>query len=237
MKIYLYFYTDSVGFPRMEGQSMDVSWPYIIKDILIKKYGAKVYICHRGLGGASVSDINNIFKRDSGYFVGHDNPISFVILNVGIVDAAPRPFTYPLRKLTNIPKIGKVFALLLRYVLKPHRKIFQQIYSYRLTPPKKFNRIFSWMVRRVIERGMIPISIDTPLTPLRIESVSPGLRDSIELYNKIKHESQIEHISCNWVDDSYLVDDGHHFNLKGNAELAGKVCQTIDKYLITELDD
>ncbi len=237
IKIYLYLYTDSVGFPRIDSQSSDVTWPFILADTIEKKYSIKVYVNHRGLGGGLIKDLYNTYKIDSGFFKSNKNSLSFVIFNIGIVDSAPRPFTYPIKKINKIPIVGRLTSDLSRRFLKPHRKILQQIYSYRLTSPRKFERLFSLMVKNVIARDMIPISLDTPLTPLRIEDISPGLRDSIKIYNKLKHKSQINHISCNWVNDSHLVDDGHHFNLKGNSQLAEKVFQIIDKKIKMELEN
>jgi|GEM_PF-1770245 len=226
-KIYLYFYVDSVGFPRLN-QPPDITWPFLLKDLLERNCNVSVYPYMRGLAGARIRDIQRIFKRDASYFKAqNDNSFSFVIYNIGVVDAAPRPFTYPLfhlHKFAKLPLVGRYISLFLSKILHPHRRFFQKIYSFRLTAPETFRERFDQMVSHSHKAGIYPISIDTPLTPVSLEDRSPGLRQSIDLYNSLKHSNTaVLHVPTDWVKDEHYLECGHHFNEAGHQELARRL--------------
>lgn len=58
-KIYLYVYGDSTIFPR-KSQSLEDTWPYLLKDNLEACFCTSVYLAVRGLGGAAISEIDKI---------------------------------------------------------------------------------------------------------------------------------------------------------------------------------
>lgn len=220
--VHLYFYTDSVAFPRIEDQALEQTWPFLLKDKLEAECDVRVYPCLRGQGGATVGEIRSIFLRDIGYFRGQGNDtVSIVIFNTGVVDAAPQPFTFCLRKIAKIPFIG---PRLWRYVQKPlilNRAQLQRIWWYRRTAPWRFRKAYNHMIRQVIRLKMEVISIDTPLPPVSIEARSPGLRESIRQYNAIKHDNtDATHVAMDWVQDAHYLEDGHHFKLEGHLLLA-----------------
>ena len=220
----LYFYTDSIGFPRKKDQRPCITWPFILKDLLETHCGVKVYPYIRGLGGGTITDIQRIFNRDTSYFIGDKVSLSFAVFNVGIVDAAPRPFTYHLKKLSTLPYVGRYVSLLINKVLHQYRKSIQNIYSFRLTAPREFEGVFNRMVQQLNDVGIRSISIDTPLTPISLEERSPGLRQSIAAYNEIKHRnSSVIHVSTDWVVDEHYMDCGHHFSELGHSELAQRL--------------
>lgn len=220
----LFFYTDSIGFPRKKDQRPGITWPFILKDLLETHCGVRVYPYIRGLGGGTITDIERIFNRDTGYFIGDKASFSFAVFNVGIVDAAPRPFTYHLKKLSALPFIGRYVSLLINKVLHQYRRVLQKIYFIRLTTPSEFERVFNRMVCHLNNAGITSISIDTPLTPISLEERSPGLRQSIVVYNKIKHRnSSVIHVSTDWVVDEHYMDCGHHFSELGHTELAQRL--------------
>lgn len=224
-KVYLYLYTDSIGFPRIKDQSPDITWPFLLRYLLEYDSKLSVYPYMRGLGGARIKDVEEIFNRDSSYFKEQgDDSYSFVIYNIGIVDAAPRPFTYHLKKLGKIPLAGPYLWFFISKMLHPFRSYFQKIYSYRLTSPRDFRNSFNRMVKRSIKVGISPISIDTPFTPVALEDRSPGLRHSISLYNSLKHSnSSVVHVPTDWVNDEHYDEDGHHFSQAGHQELAQRL--------------
>lgn len=231
--IHLYFYTDSVAFPRIEDQALEQTWPFLLKDLLEANFGVKVYPCLRGLGGGTISDIRNIFMRDIGYFRGRGgDTASFVIFNTGVVDAAPQPFTFFLRNLVKIPILGPRLWNCLQKYLVPKREFLQKIYSYRRTRPNRFRHIFNQMVRQVNRLEMVAISIDTPLTPVSLEVRSPGLRKSIAEYNAVKRENSIAtHVATDWVQDHHYLADGHHFATEGHRCLADQLAEVLRRHL------
>ena len=231
--VYLYFYTDSVAFPRNENQSLEQTWPFVLKDRLEIENGVRVYPCLRGLGGASIGEIRKIFMRDIGYFRNQGKGTkSIVIFNTGIVDAAPHPFTFFLRILARIPLVGPKLWQYWQEFLVPRRAIMQRIWSYRRTNPRRFRQIFNQMIRQVNRLEMRAISIDTPLTPVSTEARSPNLRKSIRKYNEIKNENvYVTHVAMDWVCDRHLLDDGHHFNSEGHRLLADQLHKVVRVFL------
>jgi hypothetical protein len=227
--IYLYFYTDSVAFPRLADQSVDMTWPFLLTEMLREDLGARVYPCLRGLGGGKITDVQRLFLADSGYFRAQGNDTSsFVIFNTGIVDAAPQPFTYCLRVMARIPRIGPPAWNLVQKLLGPHRVWLQRLFAYRQTSRLRFVRVFDRMVRLTKRAGMISISLDTPLTPASLESRSPGLRASIDEYNALKHRNtDTIHVAMDWVGEDHYLECGHHFNAAGHRETAQRLMVAI----------
>jgi len=233
LRVYLYFYTDSVGFPRMDTQRPEDSWPFIIKNLLEQNHEIIAYPYIRGLGGATIGEITKIYNRDKGYFKAQDgDSISFVIFNIGVVDASPRPFTHVLKNLAKIPRIGTYLWYIAFKIVQPHRRILQRIYSYRLTSPRSFKYLFNKMVSHAISVGMVPISIETPLMPDKFEIRSPGLNNSIRHYNLLKRTNEmLLHIETSWITERELTEDGHHLNKLGNIELGNKLANFIGKQI------
>ena len=231
--VHLYFYTDSVAFPRIEDQTLEQTWPFLLKDRLEAEYNVNVYLCLRGLGGATIGEIRSIFLRDIGYFRGQGgDTASIVIFNTGIVDAAPQPFTFFLRNIAKIPLVGPRFWCQVEKPLTQKRALLQKIWWYRRTTPERFRHIFNQMIRQVKRLQMEAISIDTPLTPASMECRSPGLRESINFYNAIKHEnSDARHIAMDWVRDRHYLEDGHHFKPEGHWMLADRLLEAVQDLL------
>lgn len=227
--VHLYFYTDSVAFPRIEHQALEQTWPFLLKDRLENECDVRVYPCLRGLGGATIDQIRSIFLRDIGYFRGQGgDTTSIVIFNTGVVDAAPQPFTFCLRKIAKIPVIGPKLWHYVQKPLIPNRALLQRIWWYRRTTPWRFRRVYNQMICQVKRLKMEAVSIDTPLTPLSMESRNPGLRESIRHYNSIKHDnSDVTHVAMDWVQDAHYLEDGHHFKLEGHRLLADHILQTV----------
>ncbi len=227
--VHLYFYTDSVAFPRIEDQALEQTWPFLVKDRLEAEYGVRVYLCLRGLGGGTIGEIRSIFLRDIGYFRGQGgDTVSLVILNTGVVDASPQPFTYCLRIIGRIPLIGPKLWHYVQVPLRPHRAILQRIWSYKRTSPTRFKYLFDHMVRQVGRLNMAAISIDTPLTPTPLEDRSPGLRTAIQQYNALKRaNTEVTHVAMDWVRDEYYLEDGHHLTLTGHRLLADRLIDAV----------
>lgn len=227
--IYLYFYTDSVAFPRLHGQSLDKTWPFLLAESLRHELSVPVYPCLRGLGGGAIGEIGKILTRDTGYFRAQEADTgSIVIFNTGVVDAAPQPFTFVLRNIASFPRFGPKVWSWVQARMYPHRALLQRLYFYRRTSPWRFSCLFDRMIRQVRRAGMIPVSIDTPLTPVSLEQRSPGLRDSIVLYNDLKHRQlDVLHIATDWVRDEHYLECGHHFNLTGHQLLAARLKNSV----------
>lgn len=217
--VHLFFYTDSIGFPRRDVQPLQETFPWLVKDILENKLNVKVYLYHRGMGGASVADVYRILNTDSGYFCfssNTDKQLAFRIFNVGIVDAAPRPFTYYFKEIIqSIPILGPVVW---RSVHK-YRPFLQSIYSYQLTPLRQFRRVYGRMVRESIRDGFSVLSMMTPLPPVHQELRSKGYRAAVNEYNNAKR-GFAGFIEVEEDEGDLLLEDGHHLTLLGHERYA-----------------
>jgi hypothetical protein len=231
--VYLYFYTDSVAFPRIEDQALEQTWPFLVRDRLEAEYRVRVYLCLRGLGGGTIGEIRSIFLRDIGYFRSQGgDTISLVIFNTGVVDASPQLFTYCLRIIGRIPIIGPKLWRYVQMSLYPHRAILQRIWSYKRTSPPRFKYTFDHMVRQVKRMNMTAISLETPLTPISLEDRSPGLRTAIQQYNSLKRvNSDVRHVAMDWVRDECYVEDGHHFSVTGHHLLADRLMEEVRDFI------
>lgn len=231
--VHLYFYTDSVGFPRIDTQSIQQTWPFLLTELLEAKYGVQVYPLHRGLGGATISEIYNVFLRDIGYFRGQgSDTASIVILNTGVVEASPQPFTFFLRGIARIPLVGPKIWQYVRKPLVANRPLLQRICSYRRTNPRHFSLLFRRIIRLAKRQEMQVFSIDTPLTPVAMESRSPGLRSSIGEYNSIKRQNNnIMHLDMSWCREECFLEDGHHFTLEAHKLLSEQLLNQVSACL------
>lgn len=216
--VHLFFYTDSIGFPRRDVQPLQETFPWLVKDILENKLNVKVYLYHRGMGGASVTDVYRILTTDSGYFRfsgNDDNQLAFRIFNVGIVDAAPRPFTYYFKEIIQgIPVLGPVIWS----GVHKYRPFLQSIYSYQLTPLRRFRKVYGSMVRESVRDGFSVLSMMTPLPPVHQELRSNGYRAAVNEYNNAKRD--FEGLIEIEEGGDLLLEDGHHLTLLGHKRYA-----------------
>jgi len=206
----------------MTGQEAGDTWPFQLVDRIESAGIAKVYPYIRGMGGATIRDVQKPFLRDLGYFKkqGGDSK-TVVIFNMGIVDSAPRPFTHHLKQLSRLPLAGPAIWYVLAPALNRHRALLQRISWFRLTSPRRFQKTFTDMVGKAKRISDLVISIDTPLTPEDLESRSPGLRNSIILYNHLKHQADgVQHVAMDFISEEHYLECGHHFNKKGHLVLA-----------------
>lgn len=228
----LLFYTDSIAFPRPPNQAPEDTWPFLLQQLIEAENSVRVYPYLRGLGGATIDQVRKIFERDLSYFSHTAKDTECVVLfNIGIVDSAPRPFTYHLKKLAGIPVLGPVIWHFLAPILHRHRTLLQRLSSFRLTSPRKFRELFDDMVAKAAKISDLVISIDTPLTPESLELRSPGLRSSITAYNAIKSQFKaVRHLDMSWVKEEHYLECGHHLSTEGHSVLANRLYQEIEGF-------
>lgn len=192
------------------------------QDTYISLLGKKHNVLLRGAGGASSAEILQLFKRDMPYVSGQSDIILITFL--GIVDGAPRPFTYMLKGFW--PK--RFWARILR-VISPFRPIIQKLGNYKLVSLGDFMNNLSVMIEVAINNSWKCIVVENPLPPDALEMRSPGIRSSIKKYNdglrsvvkRMKNENVF------WVEfqDAHFVssEDGHHLSREGHADLAARI--------------
>ncbi len=231
----LYIYSDSLAFRRLE-QPQDISftYPFVLKGLIETRLGVKTNLLLRGGGGANIRHIKEILVRDSGYFGGDHQALNIAILQVGIVDCAPQPFTYLLAPmLRKIPIVGpKLLAKLVK-----QRGRLQTMWSYTATSKSKFKKEYASIVRTCHCAKIRPIAVGLPLPSLAIEQRSPGFRRSASLYNNLIRDvipesfCDIEQQMTESLRESLLLTDGHHLTEEGHRYYADKLFDKLQKSL------
>jgi hypothetical protein len=101
-------YSDSLAF-RRKGQSHDIrfTYPFLLKELIESRNSVHVNLLLRGGGGLRIGQIKDIAVMDTGYFGGTESAKNIAILQLGVVDCAPRPLTYLFAPfLRRIPYVG-----------------------------------------------------------------------------------------------------------------------------------
>ena len=124
----LYIYSDSLAFRKTsQAQDLSFTYPFKLKDLVETNLGIRTNLLLRGGGGLNIKQIREIVQRDSGYFGGDDQALNIAVLQLGIVDCAPRPITYVLKPfLSSLPVVG---PMILKILVKRRRGL-QNLWSY-----------------------------------------------------------------------------------------------------------
>jgi hypothetical protein len=195
--------TDSLGLPRTEPQSVNDSeaWPHM----LANHVEHEVYTFTRG--GATSSDI----VRELGGYLGAYTP-DIVIVQIGIVDCAPRALTRrELKVVSVLPVIGK----LVNRVVKRFRKNIVMARKITYTNKNEFKLNVELIKEAFNNSEVYFVSILSALEDY--EEYNPGVSDNIADYNKILGE-QGNYISPYRPEnlDAITMSDFHHLNKNGH---------------------
>jgi lysophospholipase L1-like esterase len=216
----LFFYSDSLAFRRPE-QAEDTSftYPFLLKDMLESTGLVRVNVLLRGMGGADMPHICRMVERDAGYFRFSSEQGNIAVVQVGVVDCAPRPFTFRLKPILNrLPFIGPWIAS----VLFRHRARLQRISSYQITPRPRFARDLRRVLQLLKEMRIHAVLVGIPLPPDAIELRSPGFQRAALEYNQLMKDCA----SAEYCDveaavriagrAGCLMQDGHHLTENGH---------------------
>lgn len=233
--INLFVYSDSLAF-RRPGQSPDLrfTYPFLFSQLIESELGIRTNLVMRGGGGVRIRDIAQVIKRDIGYFGGDEKVLNIAVLQFGIVDCAPRPFTYVLSPvLRKIPFLGpNILAALSR-----HRRGLQNLWSYAVTSRTAFRREYASIVYACRSVHIRTLAVGLPLPPLSIEHRSPGFRRNASLYNELIRDvipesfCDIEGDMTESMRDALLLADGHHLTEEGHRFYAERLFAKLKRLL------
>lgn len=142
------------------------------------------------------------------------------ILHFGIVDCAPRPIPRPLRFFLS--RLNKSIRSLIVRVIHFVRPYSQRLIFFRFTSPQRFRVIYDDLVRGQLQKNVKVICISIMGPSNEAESQSPGLRRSVQEYNKlIKNVCSVHGATFIEIadDESFLLRDGIHLSNKGHEEI------------------
>jgi hypothetical protein len=202
--------TDSLALPRNKPEicTYEETWPNLLRNN---------YIVHQVSIGAATSDI--LLKQVSYHKLF--NP-DIVILQVGIVDCAPRFMSRLALDITyQFGLLGKFFRNIF------NRKWIRKRINLSYVNQKKF-RIYIKRIQAGFDCPLIALSI-IPASDL-YEEILPGVRKKIDLYNKIlKEEIKFIIETDNILKVDGVMTDHHHINKNGHRYIYGEIEKLIDE--------
>lgn len=198
--------TDSVALPRFGGAK---SWDqtYISK---LKEEFSDYEIINISIGGASIKDLRNQVN----YYKVLAPEI--VIIQCGIVDAAPR--AYGKIELEIIKKL-KIFRITKYFV-----PILRKYRAHHYNTPQQFNKLLMEIKAELNPQRFLALGIVPALQGY--EELLPGITNNINIYNKVL-ESNSEFISLINFQEAMILPDYHHINAAGQEFIYQKISAVI----------
>jgi hypothetical protein len=203
--------TDSLGLPRFKPEScfFEETWPIVLKDIFPNIHQVSI--------GAATSQI--ILKQIN--YQKAFNP-DIVVLQVGIVDCAPRFMT---RKELDLTYAFGFLGKGLRFLFNKNwiRKLRNISYVDEVDFKKNMMGIKNSFSCPVIVIDILPSSEE-------YERLLPGVTNKINAYNNILKQN-FEYLveSKEILAKNGIMTDHHHLNKNGHAYLVSKLEQIIQK--------
>ena len=216
----LFVYSDSLAF-RRQGQSHDLAflYPFVLRALIEERIGVRVNLMLRGLPGATIARLGASVVRDTGYFGGTGDALNVAIIQGGIVDCAPHPFTYALAPLLRaIPVLGQ---RLISFLVK-HRRVLQLTWSYREVSESTFSKAYASIVAVLRRTRISPIAVGLPVPTPEVEYRSPGFSASVMRYNELIRQAlpeafcDVESRFTESMRGEFLLEDGHHLTVAGH---------------------
>lgn len=202
--------TDSVALPRKYIGGI-VKWNETYPSKL-KAFLTDYEVVTVSIGGASITDLRNQVN-----YYKILNP-KFVILQCGIVDAAPRAFG---RIEMDFIKKMKLFRF-----TKPMVSFLRRYRAHHYTSPTNFERTLIEIKKELNAQefyavGILPISTE-------YERKLPGVKKYSQIYNNIlkKHSS---FISIDDIPPEGILKDHHHFNASGQHFIFNRILKSITR--------
>lgn len=234
----LIFYGDSIALRRLDqNQDWSFTYPYLVQEEIQKNN--KVNLLIRNQGAYSSGDVKATVERDSGYFRVHNAPANHIsnicVIQVGVVDCAPRPLTYGLyRLMKRIPLVREYVAP----VLHASRPSIQKLYSYPAVPLKKFKKNICRIEEVLTFSGFCPIWLTIPSPPDSAEMRSPGFQKQTLIYSAairsaVRHyiDTGMEILQSAKSPDEIYTADGHHLTEAGHAVIASSLIKRLNQIL------
>jgi len=198
------FITDSIGLPRSRGKdkvSLDETYIH-----LTKAKRPDLEIIHIGVPAGTITELHRVAE----YY--QSSAPKYVVLQVGIVDCAPRAlgiFEFEIIKRFHVYRVIKPFARLLR----KYRYICY-------TKPAKFEETLI-QLKGLFEESIFIASGILP-SCREYEQAVPSVTSRIEEFNSIIQRHTVFIDNRSFPRDG-IADDFHHLNVHGNQLLADKI--------------
>lgn len=201
--------SDSLALPRSQPEicSYENTWPE-----LLKKKGFVIQQVSFG-GGTSADLLSQVSYHKS------FNP-DYVVLQVGIVDCAPRFMT---KLELAIARKMRIFGRILIRIL--NRRFIKKIRKITYVTPKEFSYNIQNICKNFYPTPVYVIGILN--ADEKYENLLPGVSRRILEYNKILSAHDL-FISVEDFDRSGIMSDHHHLNKYGHMQIEKKILNMIN---------
>lgn len=160
-----------------------------------------------------------------------------VILQLGIVDSAPRLFSRPVQQIiSNLPHSLRDFII---GFFSKRRRFFTKKFPKVYVDILEFENNMKRILGEIKEIGAEPIIVSIAKPPVNVASKSHNFIENVKSYNRIlsKLAKEGQHF---YVDFYGMVDenpelmcfDGIHISIPGNKALANELSEVIRKIIV-----
>jgi len=219
---------DSLSMPRQwEGVEMEDAYIYKL-EMFWREYHPMSYVI-------PIQRVGMPLNAMVAYFIGYfqyigDRKVDVCIVNIGIADCAPRFLPNILRK--GVERLPVVFRNRIIRFLHDNRPRLQRFYSFRITNPEDFIKLYDKLVKTASARSTRVYVINIAPGTEAIYKHSPGLKESIAKYNNYIRQITERYDNVRLVDvteyeeypEIYLTHD-LHITKKGHDDIFQRISQ------------
>jgi hypothetical protein len=240
--ITLVVFGDSLSLPRAEEAIRpEDTWPFLLVQELARS-GRRASVYHRGSGGQTIEDVEAEWKRARAYVVPFAE--SFCLIQVGIVDCAPRVVPQALgRLLERMP--ARVRDRIVRW-FHDHREGLNRFFTRLLGHPLQrtslatFGRVYRRLLLDLGPRFKSVIAIGIAPADEAYERKSAGIKVAVSSYNTALREAatggpsnvavlDVEALFGSAPEAAGFVNpsDHHHISREGHALIARELARRV----------
>jgi hypothetical protein len=227
-------YGDSLACPRKGVVESHQRYIALVDQFLHSQSFDYIELRDKAAGGISLPMLYNSFYSDNTYF---SLPGDILIIHAGIVDCAPRPVSDRLRsKISILPAF--IRQPIISYIHKNRRQLILKGKKYVRTDKQTFEKTLDAFLEQSIPHYKKILIINICPTTTEFNDRSPGLSDSISIYNEIISESirkkksaKVELIDIHSlimknkekIIEYIVKEDGHHIHPVTHKIIAEKI--------------
>lgn len=235
-------YADSLGLPRPGVVTNDERYLSLFVKWYKEKHNTEPEIVDHSRSNTTIKDLCAWFIEDNRYF---GNKADVIILQEGIVDCAPRPIPRKVRNLVSkLP--GFLKKRVIKFLHNNRAKLQNFGLKYFIVKPKDFAEEYKKFLNEAAKAAERIYVFNIVPTNDEIEAQSPGLKKSIDDYNKIISDvikemnlknvfliDMYEHVNSKIenLNDYVLKEDGHHITKLSHKIYSEKIIENETKYL------
>jgi hypothetical protein len=192
--------------------NIENTWPYLLQ-------ASGHAVTHRGRGGATIDkilyELNEIEDWSKETQEDNKRPFDICIIQVGIVDVTPRPFS------RNITYLLKQVPIIKFLPLKLNKsKIFLKFFGKPWTTEDIFLKKFELLKKKINNFSKNTVFIEIARPSHNLIANCGDFSNMVKKYNQILKKSNDQHKFLKVYDDKpsgeFLLEDGYHLNKNGH---------------------